>query len=157
MTGQKILIVDDEQDILDLLAYNFKKNNMVVYTAINGKEAIALADKHKPDVILLDVMLPDTDGIAVCETLREQEKFDKTFPDPPKNLKYPKIKKFDATLELISSQVEFKAGTDPEVTFRLINLGLKKMRVLITKQNTANIKPTFQMYLQLAICVAGNL
>jgi two-component system alkaline phosphatase synthesis response regulator PhoP len=78
MTGQKILIVDDEQDILDLLAYNFKKNNMVVYTAINGKEAIALADKHKPDVILLDVMLPDTDGIAVCETLREQEKFDNT-------------------------------------------------------------------------------
>ena len=78
MTGKKILIVDDERDILDLLAYNFKKNNMIVFTAENGTEALSLADKHKPDIILLDVMLPDTDGISVCETLREQEKFNDT-------------------------------------------------------------------------------
>lgn len=57
----------------------------------------------------------------------EGAKFDKVFPGPPKNYKYPRIKRFDAVLELISSQVEFKAGTDPEVTFRLMNLDLKKL------------------------------
>lgn len=59
----------------------------------------------------------------------EGNKFDKVFPGPPKTIKFPRIKKFDALLELISSKVEFKAGSEPEVTYRLMNLDLKKLVV----------------------------
>lgn len=66
----KILIVDDEPDIVDMLAYNFEKEKLSVFKAFNGIEAIESAIKHVPDIILLDVMLPDIDGIEVCEKLR---------------------------------------------------------------------------------------
>lgn len=79
MIGKKILIVDDEQDIIDLLAYNFKKQEMVIYSSTSGKEAINLAIKHTPDVILLDVMLPDIDGIGVCEELRSYAQLKNTY------------------------------------------------------------------------------
>ena len=52
LKGKKILVVDDEQDILDLLAFNFKKQNMLVVTANKGKDAITQAKKHSPDIIL---------------------------------------------------------------------------------------------------------
>lgn len=71
MDGKKILIVDDEQDILELLAYNFNKEGMKVFKAETGQSAIQIAEKIIPDVMLLDVMLPDTDGISVCEHLRK--------------------------------------------------------------------------------------
>lgn len=67
---QKILLVDDEQDILEFLSYNLKKEGYHVYTASNGKEAIAVAGKVKPDLIILDVMMPDADGIETCRELR---------------------------------------------------------------------------------------
>ena len=57
----------------------------------------------------------------------EPSNFDKVFPDPPPDLKFPKIKDFDVILEKISPQIEFKAGTAPEITFRMMNLGLKKL------------------------------
>ena len=84
MTGKKILIVDDEQDIIDLLAYNFKKQGMVVFSSCTGKEAINIAMKQSPDVILLDVMLPDIDGIEVCEEIRAiSYTTNPTYPPPP--------------------------------------------------------------------------
>ena len=64
-----MLIVDDEEDIVDLLTYNFKKQDMIVYSANSGHAAIQLALKYTPDVILLDVMLPDIDGMEVCEEI----------------------------------------------------------------------------------------
>ncbi|MGB3949005.1 MAG: response regulator transcription factor [Bacteroidia bacterium] len=68
----KILLVDDEPDILEFLSYNLKKEGYVVYTAINGKEAINIAKKEHPHLIILDVMMPDMDGIETCRELREQ-------------------------------------------------------------------------------------
>ena len=59
----KILLVDDEPDILEFLSYNLKKDGYLISTANNGKEAIAVAKKEKPDLIILDVMMPDMDGI----------------------------------------------------------------------------------------------
>jgi len=59
----KILIVDDEIDIIELLSYNLKKENFTVVAAMNGKEAINIASKLKPDIILMDVMMPEMDGI----------------------------------------------------------------------------------------------
>lgn len=71
MDGLKLLIVDDEPDIVDLLAYNFEQENMRVKKAYNGSEAIDQVNNFAPDVILLDVMLPDVDGIDVCEQIRK--------------------------------------------------------------------------------------
>lgn len=68
---QKILLVDDEQDILEFLSYNLKKEGYKVFTANNGKEAITIAKKENPDLIILDVMMPDMDGIETCREVRE--------------------------------------------------------------------------------------
>ena len=67
----KILLVDDEPDILEFLSYNLKKEGYNVYTANNGKEAIAIAKKENPQLIILDVMMPDMDGIETCRQIRE--------------------------------------------------------------------------------------
>lgn len=66
-----ILIIDDEQDILDILEYNLVKEGFDVTTSSDGSKGIELAKKMLPDLIILDVMMPDTDGIEVCETLRK--------------------------------------------------------------------------------------
>ena len=66
-----ILIVDDEQDILEFVSYNLKQEGFRVHTATNGKIAIELAKQLHPDVILLDVMMPEMDGIATCEEIRK--------------------------------------------------------------------------------------
>lgn len=73
-----ILIVDDEQDIRDILEYSLKKEGYTVYTAVNGKDGIVKTKECNPDLILLDVMMPDMDGIEVCETIRADEKFAST-------------------------------------------------------------------------------
>lgn len=70
-TQQKILLVDDEQDILEFLSYNLVKEGYVVFTANNGKDALTIAKKEIPDLIILDVMMPDMDGIETCREIRE--------------------------------------------------------------------------------------
>ncbi len=67
----KILLVDDEPDILEFLSYNLKKEGYNVFTANNGKEAVAVAKKETPQLIILDVMMPDMDGIETCREIRE--------------------------------------------------------------------------------------
>lgn len=67
----KVLLVDDEQDILVLLKYNLEKENFLVQTASNGKEGIEVAKEFKPDIIVLDVMMPEMDGIETCLELRK--------------------------------------------------------------------------------------
>jgi len=67
----KILLVDDEPDILEFLSYNLKKESYNVYTANNGKEAVMVAKKENPNLIILDVMMPDMDGIETCREIRE--------------------------------------------------------------------------------------
>lgn len=75
----KVLIVDDEEDIRTFLTYNLEKEGYQVFNAGNGKDAIELAINLIPDVIFLDVMLPDIDGIEVCEVLRKQPALNKTY------------------------------------------------------------------------------
>ncbi|MCY1722591.1 response regulator transcription factor [Prolixibacteraceae bacterium Z1-6] len=67
----KVLLVDDELDILEFLSYNLEKAGYKVYTAKNGVEAIKVAEKEIPHLIILDVMMPEMDGIAACEELRK--------------------------------------------------------------------------------------
>lgn len=70
MSSKKILLVDDELDIIEFLGYNLSKEGYDVSSATSGKEAIELAKKIKPDLILLDVMMPAMDGIEICQEIR---------------------------------------------------------------------------------------
>ena len=67
---ESVLIIDDEADIRDILAYNLKKEGFTVYSASNGKDGIEIARSNQPDIVILDVMMPEMDGIEVCDILR---------------------------------------------------------------------------------------
>lgn len=75
----KILIVDDEPDIRELIEYNLKKEGYQVFTASNGQEGVAEAKRVLPDLIILDIMMPKMDGIEACRILRTMNDFKNTF------------------------------------------------------------------------------
>lgn len=76
---QKILVVDDEPDIVELIAYNLKKEGYQVFTAANGEEAIAATKRVDPDLIILDIMMPKMDGIEACRIIRGMPEFKNTY------------------------------------------------------------------------------
>ncbi|MFN8145292.1 MAG: response regulator transcription factor [Bacteroidia bacterium] len=114
----KILLVDDEPDILEFMEYNLKKENYHVFTAGNGKEAISVAKKEKPDLIILDIMMPEMDGIETCRTLREIPEFRHTL-----------IAFLTARNEDYSQVAGFDVGADDYITKPI------KPRVLISRIN----------------------
>jgi two-component system alkaline phosphatase synthesis response regulator PhoP len=75
----RILVVDDDKDILDLLKYNFEKEGFEVKTIFNSTRCISTAKKFKPDLIVLDLMMPETNGIELCKELRSDKEFNKTY------------------------------------------------------------------------------
>lgn len=79
MPAAKILIVDDEPDIIEFLSYNLKKEGYEVLTANNGHDALKIAQSQFPELILLDIMMPGMDGIETCETLRQIKGLDDTI------------------------------------------------------------------------------
>lgn len=79
MDPVKILIVDDEPDILDFIKYNLEKEGFEVYTASNGEDGIKTAEKVKPRLIILDIMMPKMDGVEVCRQLRNIPSFEHTI------------------------------------------------------------------------------
>ena len=97
----KILIVDDDPDILEFLEYNLKKEGYTVYSAPNGKEALKVADKYLPDLILLDVMMPEMDGITTCQEMRKNKKLSESH-----------IIFLTARIEEYSEIAGFSAGAD---------------------------------------------
>jgi two-component system alkaline phosphatase synthesis response regulator PhoP len=116
VSSSKILLVDDEQDILDLIQYNLKKEGFEVFTANNGVKAIELAEKHLPDLILLDVMMPEMDGMETCMEIRERKELDKTI-----------IAFLTARGEDYSQIAGFEAGADDYISKPI------KPRVLISR------------------------
>ena len=76
---QRILLVDDEADILEFISYNLIREGYQVYTATNGKEAVAKAREVVPHLILLDVMMPEMDGIETCQEIRKQDELKNTL------------------------------------------------------------------------------
>lgn len=113
-----ILLVDDEEDILDFLSYNLKESGFNVLTAQNGLKAIEIASNIRPDLIILDVMMPEMDGIETCENLR-------TIP----SLKDTFIIFLSARGEDYSQVAGFDAGADDYVVKPV------KPRVLISRIN----------------------
>lgn len=78
MENAKILIVDDEPDILEFLEYNLKREGFITITASNGEQAVELAQREEPDLIILDIMMPVMDGVEVCRQLRAKPAFQNT-------------------------------------------------------------------------------
>ena len=101
----KILLVDDELDILEFLSYNLEKEGFIVYTAKNGIEALKIAEKKTPHLIILDVMMPEMDGIAACEELRKMPSLNSTL-----------IAFLTARGEDYSQIAGFEAGADDYIT-----------------------------------------
>jgi two-component system alkaline phosphatase synthesis response regulator PhoP len=79
METAKILVVDDEPDILEFLQYNLTKEGFQVLTASNGKDGLAKAEIERPDLIILDIMMPNMDGVEVCRAIRANKQLDNTL------------------------------------------------------------------------------
>ncbi|MFK8054638.1 MAG: response regulator transcription factor [Saprospiraceae bacterium] len=79
MPNAKILIVDDEPDILEFLQYNLEKEGYEVFVADNGAKGLDEAKRLLPDLIILDIMMPEMDGVEVCRRLRSDNQFDATI------------------------------------------------------------------------------
>jgi two-component system alkaline phosphatase synthesis response regulator PhoP len=75
----RILVIDDEEDVRNFITYNLAKDGFLLETAENGREGLIKAHQFKPKLILLDIMMPDLDGIEVCRQLREDQEFDQTI------------------------------------------------------------------------------
>ena len=67
----RILLVDDEPDVLEIVGYNLSQEGYQIFTAENGKEAVQSAKKHNPHLIIMDVMMPEMDGMEACEIIRK--------------------------------------------------------------------------------------
>jgi len=100
-----ILLVDDEPDILEIIGYNLTDEGYNVVTAENGVEAIKKAKKHLPQLIILDVMMPEMDGMEACENLRKIPELEKTI-----------ITFLSARGEDYSQVAGFNAGADDYIT-----------------------------------------
>lgn len=112
----KILLVDDEPDILEILKYNLSSQGYQVFTAQNGKEGVEKAKKKKPHLIILDVMMPEMDGIEACEVIRNTNGLENTI-----------ITFLTARGEDYSMVAGFDAGADDYITKPI------KPKVLISK------------------------
>lgn len=112
----KILLVDDEPDILEIVGYNLSNEGYQIITAENGLEAVKKAKKESPHLIILDVMMPEMDGIEACEIIRKN-------PD----LKDTIITFFTARGEDYSQVAGFDAGADDYITKPV------KPKVLVSK------------------------
>ena len=75
----RVLVIDDEEDIRELLTYNLKKDGYEVYASENGEKGLITLKECKPDLVLLDVMMPGMDGIEVCEAIRQMPGFQNTL------------------------------------------------------------------------------
>lgn len=114
----KILLVDDEPDILEIVSYNLKNEGYQVYTASNGNEGINKAKKLLPDLIILDIMMPDIDGVETCKILKEID-----------SLNHSIITFFTARAEEYSQLAGYDAGADDYITKPI------KPKLLIRKVN----------------------
>lgn len=114
----KVLVVDDEEPILELLKYNLEKEGYEVATAVDGVKAVEMARKFHPDLVLLDIMMPGMDGVETCRRIREIPEIQKTF-----------VIFLTARAEEYSEVAAFDVGADDYITKPI------KPRALISRIN----------------------
>jgi len=121
----KILLVDDEPDILEIVGYNLKNEGYNIFTAKNGVEAIKVAKKEIPHLIILDIMMPEMDGIEACEKIRAT-----------KELAHVLITFFTARDEDYSQVAGFNVGADDYITKPIKpKLLVSKIKALLRRMN----------------------
>ncbi len=126
----KILVVDDELDVVDFLKYNLVNEGYQVKTARDGTTAIEVAFSFKPDIILLDIMMPGMDGIEVCRRLRENPQFDRSI-----------IIFLTARNEDYSEIASFEAGADDFINKPIRPRVLKaRIKAILSRYNRAEEK-----------------
>jgi two-component system alkaline phosphatase synthesis response regulator PhoP len=131
----KLLLVDDEPDILEFLAYSLTREGFTIFKANNGKDGIEIARKQQPHLILLDVMMPEMDGIETCERIRTLPGLDRTI-----------IAFLTARGEDYSQIAGFEAGADdyitkpvkPKVLVSRIKALLKRYGKMISEEASAD-------------------
>ena len=133
----KILLVDDEPDILEIISYSLKNVGYNVYTAKNGIQAVKQAEKIEPHLIILDVMMPEMDGIEACEIIRKKQK-----------IKHTLITFLSARGEDYSQIAGFNAGADDYITKPI------KPKILLSKVKSLLRRISFD---QVEILEIGNL
>lgn len=174
LSGKKILVVDDEEDILEFLSYNLRKQGAIVHTAQNGLEAIEAARKKQPDAILLDVMMPEMDGVETCIQLREQEETKDTIIAflTARGEDYSQIAGFDAgaddyiakpikprvLISRLKALLRRKEGPMRAAPAELNNLSIDRERYVVIKdgQELSLPKKEFEL-LALLISVPGKV
>lgn len=125
----KILLVDDEPDILEILSYNLIAEGYTVVTAANGLEAVKSAKKNQPHLIIMDVMMPEMDGIEACGQIR-------AFPE----LKGTIITFLTARGEDYSQLAGFEAGADDYITKPIKpKILVSKIKALLRRLNEATL------------------
>ena len=139
MKDKKILLIDDEQDIIEILSYNLEKEGYNVFTANNGNEGIKVAKEIIPYLILLDVMMPEKDGIETCQEMRQIKELQKTL-----------IVFLSARSEEFSQLAGFDAGANDYI------VKIIKPKVLISKVN-ALLQLTSQVAEQSKVIEIGDL
>ena len=133
----KILLVDDEPDILEIVEYNLKSEGYKVYTASSGIEGVSLAKEVKPDLILLDVMMPEMDGIEACDQIRKIPSLEHTI-----------IAFLTARGEDYSQVAGFEAGADDYITKPVKPKVLtSRLKALLRRRPTAGQKVPERMNL----------
>lgn len=133
----KILLVDDEPDILEIVEYNLKNEGYKVYTASSGIEGVSLAKEVKPDLILLDVMMPEMDGIEACDQIRKIPSLEHTI-----------IAFLTARGEDYSQVAGFEAGADDYITKPVKPKVLtSRLKALLRRRPTAGQKVPERMNL----------
>ena len=127
-TNDKILIVEDDRNLLDTLKYNLHKEGYEVVTAVDGAEAIEIARREKPELIILDVMLPEVSGLEVCRILRKEM----TVP----------ILMLTARVEETDKIVGLEIGADDYMTkpFSLREL-IARVRAILRRAGMGEIQP----------------
>lgn len=130
----KILLVDDEPDIIEFLSYNLKKEGYQVLTAGNGFSAVEIAKKEKPHLVILDVMMPEKDGIETCRDIREQ-----------KDLHDVLIAFLTARSEDYTQIAGFEVGADDFITKPIKpRVFLSRVKALLRRMNS-NVPPESDM------------
>ena len=132
----KILLVDDEPDILEIVGYNLSQEGYSIVTATNGKEAIAMAKKEHPQLIIMDVMMPEMDGMEACENIRKIPELSNTI-----------ITFLTARSEDYSQVAGFEAGADDYISKPI------KPKLLVSKVKALEIvlpRKEFELFYLLA-------